>query len=105
VVLEIATVESNMTTIEPMTTRGAHYTALLHAMDHQGATKLHAKEREQLLQAADALLFGEPEGQRLVRAAEAVIESLEANERWSAESCDQLREHLYGCDAPPAGAS
>jgi hypothetical protein len=89
-----------MTTVEPMTTRGAHYTALLETMDHQGVTKLHAKEREQILEAADALLFGEPESERLVRAAEVVIEGLETSERWAAESCDQLREHLYGCDVP-----
>jgi hypothetical protein len=88
-----------MTTAEPMTTRGAHYTALVAAIDHQGATKLHTSEREQLLEAADALLFGEPENRQLLRAAEDVIESLETSERWSAESCDQLREHLYGCDA------
>jgi len=89
-----------MTAAQPMTTRGAHYTALLETIDHQGVTKLHAKEREQLLEAADALLFGEPESEQLVRAAEALIESLETSERWSAESCDQLREHLYGCDVP-----
>jgi hypothetical protein len=88
-----------MTTPEPMTVRGAHYTALLQAIDHQGAAKLHAREREQLLEAADALLFGEPESRRLLRSAEDVIESLETSERWSAESCDQLREHLFGCDA------
>ncbi len=82
-----------------MVARGAHYTALLGAIDHQGATKLHASEREKLLEAADALLFGEPESRRLLRSAEEVIESLETSERWSAESCDQLREHLYGCDA------
>jgi hypothetical protein len=99
-----ANVGVTMMTTEPMTTRGAHYTALLEIMDHHGAGKLHAKEREQLLAAADALLFGEPEGERFVRAAEAVIESLETSERWSAESCDQLREHLYGCDGP-GGAS
>jgi hypothetical protein len=87
-----------MTTVEPMTARGAHYTALLGAIDHQGAAKLHANEREQLLEAADALLFGEPENRRLLRSAEDVIEALEASGRWSAESCDQLREHLYGCD-------
>jgi hypothetical protein len=34
----------------------------------------------------------------VLRAAEELIESLETSERWSAESCDQLREHLYGCD-------
>jgi hypothetical protein len=87
-----------MTAAQPMTTRGAHYTALLETIDHQGVTKLHAKEREQLLEAADALLFGEPESEQLVRTAESLIESLETSERWSAESCDQLREHLYGCD-------
>jgi hypothetical protein len=91
--------DATMTATEPMTARGAHYTALLEAIDHQGATKLHAGERERLLDAADALLFGEPESQRLLRSAEDLIESLEASERWSAESCDQLREHLYGCDA------
>ena len=51
-----------MTTAEPMTTRGAHYTALLETIDHQGVAKLHAKEREHLLEAADALLFGEARG-------------------------------------------
>jgi len=89
-----------MNTAEPMTARGAHYTALLETIDSRGATKLHAKEREQLLEAADALLFGEPENRQLLRSAEDLIESLEASGRWSAETCDQLREHLYGCDAP-----
>jgi hypothetical protein len=84
-----------------MTARAAHYTALLETIDHHGATKLHTKEREQLLEAADALLFGESESQQLVRAAEELIDSLETSGRWSAESCDQLREHLYGCDAAP----
>jgi hypothetical protein len=93
-----------MMTTEPMTTRGAHYTALLETMDRRGATKLHTREREQLLEAADALLFGEPEREELLRNAEALIESLESSERWAAEGCDELREHLYGCDAPSPGA-
>lgn len=88
-----------MTTAEPMTARGAHYTALLETIERHGAAKLHAREREQLLEAADALLFGEPESRQSLRVAEDLIESLETSERWSAESCDQLREHLYGCDA------
>lgn len=87
-----------MTAAEPMTARGAHYTALLETIDRQGPTKLHQKEREQLLEAADALLFGEPESDELLRSAESLIESLETSDRWSAETCDQLREHLYGCD-------
>jgi hypothetical protein len=88
-----------MNTAEPMTARGAHYTALLETIERQGAAKLHAKEREQLLDAADALLFGEPKSRPRLRAAETMIESLETSGRWSVESCDKLREHLYGCDA------
>lgn len=91
-----------MTTIEPMTARGAHYTALLETIDHQGQAKLNAKEREQLLATADALLFGEPESKQLLRTTEGLIESLETSGRWSDERCDELREHLYGCDAPTA---
>jgi hypothetical protein len=91
-------------TTEPMISRGAHYTALIEILDHQGAAKLHAGEREQLLEAADALLFGEPESEGRVRSAEVLIESLETSGRWSAESCDQLREHLYGCDSPSTPA-
>jgi hypothetical protein len=83
----------------PMSTQGAHYTALIDAIDHQGATKLHPGERETLLEAADALLFSEPKSQPSLRAAEELIESLETSERWTAESCDRLREHLFGCDA------
>ena len=91
-----------MTTAEPMTARAAHYTALLEAIDSQGPAKLHAEERAQLLEAADGLLFGEPEGVSSLRVAEHMIENLEASGRWSSEACDRLREHLFGCDAPAA---
>jgi hypothetical protein len=84
---------------ETMSARGQHYTALLETLDRQGPAKLHRHEREQLLEAADALLFGEADGRGRLRSAEELIESLETSERWSAESCDKLREHLYGCDA------
>ncbi len=86
-------------TAEPIIARGAHYTALLDTIDHQGATKLHAREREQLLEAADVLLFGEPDSERTVRWAEVLIGDLQTSERWSVETCEQLREHLSGCAA------
>ena len=88
-----------MMAAEPMIARGAHYTALLDAIDPRGATRLHAGEREQLLEAADVLLFGEPDSERAVRWAEVLIEDLETSKRCSVESCGQLREHLYGCAA------
>ena len=56
------------------------------------------------MEAADVLLFGEPDSERTVRWAEVLIEALQTSERWSVESCDRLREHLYGCGAP-SGAS
>ena len=87
-----------MMTAEPMVARGAHYTALLDTIDHRGATKLDG-ERQQLLEAADALLFGEPDSEWTVRSAEDLIEALQTSERWSVESCGQLREHLTGCGA------
>jgi hypothetical protein len=83
-----------------MIARGAHYTALLDTIDHQGAAKLHTTEREQLLDAADVLLFGEPDSELKVRGAEVLIDALEASKRWSVESCGRLREHLQGCGAP-----
>jgi hypothetical protein len=87
-----------------MAARGAHYTALLGAIDDPGAAELSPQERAQLVEAADALLFSEPEHAPLLRSAESLIEALETSERWSAEACDQLREHLYGCDSAAAPA-
>jgi hypothetical protein len=89
-----------MSAADSMVERGAHYTALIDAIDQRGATKLHDRERSLLLEAADALLFAEPDRERLLRSAEELIEALETSERWPAEGCDVLREHLYGCDAP-----
>ena len=93
-----------MMTAEPMIARGAHYTALLDMIDQRGATKLHAAERERLLEAADVLLFGEPDSKLTVRSAEVLIEALQSSQRWSVGSCAHLREHLSGCGAP-TGAS
>ena len=100
----VANVRTTMMTAEPMITRGAHYTALLDTIDHRGATKLGAGEREQLLEAADALLFDEPDSESAVRSAEVLIDALGTKERWSVGTCAQLREHLCGC-AAPRGAS
>ena len=88
-----------MNAAETMSARAQRYTALLETIDRQGPAKLHRGERERLLEAADALLFGEPDSRQRLRSAEEMIESLETSGRWSAESCDNLREHLYGCDA------
>jgi hypothetical protein len=82
-----------------MNVRAAHYAALVRIVDARGATGVERPRRAQVLGAADALLFDEPHSELFVRDAEAVIESLEVEHRWTAESCDQLREHLFGCGA------
>jgi hypothetical protein len=93
-----------LTNMPEMTIRSGHYTALLETMGARGATKLHADEREQLLAVADALLFGDPDCEQGLTRALDLIARLQESKRWSAESCDELREHLYGCGPLPAGA-
>ncbi len=93
-----------VTDTQEMTTRSGHYTALLETMGARGVTKLHADEREQLLAVADALLFGDPDCEQGLAWALELIVRLRESERWSAESCAELREHLCGCRPLPAGA-
>jgi hypothetical protein len=92
------------TDMQDMTTRSGHYTALLETIGAREATKLHADEREQLLAVADALLFGDPDSEQGLARALDLITRLRESERWSAESCAELRQHLYGCGPLPAGA-
>ena len=86
-----------------MTTRSGHYTALLETMGARGSTKLHADERGQLLAAADALLLGDHDCEQGLAPALDLIARLRESGRWSADSCAELREHLYGCGPLPAG--
>ncbi len=94
-----------MTSTHEMTTRGGHYGSLVETMEARGATKLHPAEREQLLAAADALLFDEPEGEAALTRALELIERLQESERWTPESVTRLREHLLGCGPGAVGAS
>jgi hypothetical protein len=93
-----------VTDTQEMTIRSGHYAALLETIGTRGATKLHADEREQLLAVADALLFGDPDSEQELARALDLIARLRESERWSAESCAELREHLYGCGPLSTGA-
>jgi hypothetical protein len=93
-----------VTDTQEMTIRGGHYTALLETIGAHEATKLHADEREQLLAVADALLFGDPDSEQGLAQALDLIARLRESERWSAENCAELRDHLCGCGPLPAGA-
>ena len=90
--------------MQDMTTRSGHYTALLETISAGGATELHAHEREQLLAVADTLLFGDPDSEQRLAPALGLIARLRESERWSAQNCAELREHLCGCGPLPAGA-
>ena len=85
-----------------MTTRSGNYTALVGTMGALGATTLHADERAQLLVVADALLFGDHDSEHGLARALDLIARLQETERWSAQSCAELREHR-GCGPLPAG--
>jgi hypothetical protein len=93
-----------VTDMQQMTSRSGHYAALLETMGARGATKLHADERELLLAVADALLFGDRDYEQSLARALDLIARLQESDRWSAESCAELREHLYGCGSLSAGA-
>jgi hypothetical protein len=88
-----------MTVTEQMTTRGAHYTRLLAAMDSRGATKLRPDERDLLLEAADELLFDEVGAPAALERALALIAGLEESDRWTADGAAELRDRIRGCGA------
>jgi hypothetical protein len=85
---------------EHMPLRGRAYMRLRAELDRQGA--LHRHELELLLDAADGLLFDEPES--LVRRAKAVelLDRLEAAGRRTASEASRLRDALSACAAPPS---
>jgi hypothetical protein len=78
-----------------LTARGLQHTALRAEINRQGL--LYADERELLLDAADALLFDEPEAP--LRKAEALelLDALQAAERRTTGETERLREALEGC--------
>jgi len=88
---------------QEMVERGRNHTALRTELDRQGP--LFVQERELLLDAADALLFDEPEGDVRRQEAMDLLEALEANERRTEGEVSRLGTALVGCgDAVPATA-
>lgn len=85
-----------------MAARGAHYTAFVAGIDPREVPNLHASERERLLAAADALLFGDPDVEQTMAEALDLLNGLADSERCSTGRCDSLIEHLEGCGPLPA---
>jgi ABC-type uncharacterized transport system YnjBCD ATPase subunit len=85
----------HITTTQELAARGHAHTTLRNELDRQGP--LHRHERELLLEAADALLFDEPEGWWRRAEAMALLDALECNERRTAAEAARLRIALDGC--------
>jgi hypothetical protein len=86
-------------THEHLPLRGRAYMKFRAEMDRQGA--LHIQERDLLLDAADALLFDEPESAFRRATALELLDRLEATERRTSGETSRLRDALHACAAPP----
>jgi hypothetical protein len=82
---------------EQMTIRGNAHTRFRRELERQGP--LHKRERELLLDAADALLFDEPEAADRRADALVLLASLEGAGRRTAAERLRLRNALQGCGA------
>jgi hypothetical protein len=84
--------------LQQMPLRGRAHTRLRAELNRQGA--LHRHELELLLDAADALLFDEPEsGLRRAQALD-LLNRLESCERRTSFEVARLRAALHDCAAP-----
>jgi glycine/D-amino acid oxidase-like deaminating enzyme len=76
--------------------RGRSHTQLRELLDAR-APILHARERETLLDAADALLFDEAGSADKRTAAHALLEALVESGRWESRPAGEARAALDGC--------
>ena len=76
--------------------RGRSHTQLRELLDAR-ASILHAGEREVLLDAADALLFDEPDAPAKRAAARELLGMLVESGRWMAGPADEAAAALDGC--------
>jgi hypothetical protein len=83
--------------------RGRSHTQLRQLLDAR-ETLLHGPERETLLDAADALLFNEPDAEDKRAAAHALLDRLVETGRWLARPAAEAAAALDGCGPLPAHA-
>lgn len=81
-------------TVDNIAERGQAYTALVEAVRRRGEGSLHRAEREMLFDAADALLFEEPEAEEKQQQASAMIEALADSGRWTEAAAGELSDQL-----------
>lgn len=91
-------------TAEDLARRGRAHTRLRELLDARGPAALHAAEREQIVDAADALLFGEPDALERRDDALAILDELVEAERWESDAANAVGQTLRAC-GPTAARS
>ena len=88
---------------EDLARRGRAHTRLRELLDSRGPTALHQHEREQLVDAADALLFNEPDALERRDAALDLLDDLVEFGRWEASAANAAAQALRACGQVPVG--
>jgi hypothetical protein len=92
------------TATDRLAARGRSHTQLRELLQAR-ETILHAEEREALLDAADALLFDEPDAAAKRAAAHEILNGLVESGRWVAGPAEEAAAALDGCGAIESAAT
>ena len=87
---------------EDLARRGRAHTRLRELLDARGPAVLHDHERESLVEAADALLFGEPEALELRDRALDLLDDLVEFGRWEPSAANAVAQALRAGGTPAA---
>ena len=82
---------------EDLARKGRAHTRLRELLDARGPATLHDREREQLVDAADALLFDETDAFERRDAALDLLDDLVEAERWEPTSANAAAQALRAC--------
>ena len=89
-------------TSDDLARRGRAHTRLRELLDARGPAVLHPYERDQLVDAADALLFGEPDALERRDAALDLLDDLVEFGRWEPSAANAAAQALRACGEPLA---
>ena len=90
-------------TSEDLARRGRAHTRLRELLSARGPAMLHADERDQLVDAADALLFAETDAPERRDAALDLLDELVESGRWEPSAANAVAQALRAC-GPIAGS-
>ena len=88
---------------EDLARRGRAHTRLRELLDARGPALLHPHEREQLVDAADALLFNEPDALERRDGGLDLLDDLVEFGRWEPSAANAAAQALRACGPVTAG--